>query len=201
MREIRPSNQTGSLWLLGVVVGIGVFLGVASVVPGASCADGTQSSAIGRRGACSHHSGVTSGWTFLGVPAGLFAGVGTVALVESLMAGRASRRRDVVDKQWGPVGSPSTPASAESLVKRRGEDVQGFLRRVIAAGRWVAFQYPDEGTGQLRERAVRPRWLQLAEEAGERTLCLVGDCNVEGQRRFALSRMDRIRAVEPAPPA
>ncbi|KZC32546.1 hypothetical protein RhoFW510R10_11555 [Rhodanobacter sp. FW510-R10] len=144
---------------------------------------------------------MTSGWTFLGIPAGLFAGAGTVAMIEALMARRASRRRDVVLKQWEQVGSPSTPVSAASLVRRPGEDVHDFLRRVMAAGHWVTFDYRGESETEPGERTVRPRWMQLAEVAGGRTLCLVGDCRVDGQRMFALSRMDRIRAVEPAPAA
>lgn len=196
MREVKAGKGTRWLWLASVAVGIGVFLGVAAVVPGAHCADGTQSSAIGRRGACSHHGGVTGGWTFVGVPAGLFAGIGTLAALEALLGRHASRRREKQLKEWHQA--QASVRVSGTLGRRPGEDRQAFIRRVIAAGRWVTFAYRDHGTAELRERTVRPRWLQLSEIAGERTLCLVGDCAVDGQRTFALSRMEQLRAAEPA---
>jgi len=184
-------------WVLGIIVGLAVFGGVAAVVPGDRCADGTSSNAIGRRGACSHHGGVSSGWTFLGVPAGLFAGMLSYGMLEALEERRAERRRDAVRKQWEQVARAPVPANAAPPVRVAGEDLQGYLRRVMAAGCWIVFQYRDGDVTARGERTVRPRWLQLADAAGKRTLCLVGDCSVDGRRTFALSLMDSVVNVEP----
>lgn len=199
MKQTEPSTPSAWPWLLGLIVGIGVFCGVASVVPGPSCADDTPSAAIGRRGACSHHGGVTSGWTFLGVLPGLFAGIGTVVLIETLKAWGASRREEMVKRLWDQERAKPVRVSAEPVPRRAREDVEAFLRRVMLARGWVAFQYREEDGGGWRECQVFPRWLQTSEVAGESTFCLVGDCSVEGRRVFALSRIDNIRGVEPPP--
>jgi hypothetical protein len=62
-------------------------------------------------------------------------------------------------------------------------------------GRWVAFEYGEGGATESRERTVYPRWLQLAEVAGERTLCVIADCPLDGRTPFALARMTRLRVA------
>lgn len=198
MKEIRPSSGTGWIWLVGIVVAVGVFCGVAAIVPGPRCVDGTSSDAIGRRGACSYHRGVTSGQAFLGVPAGLFAGIGTIALLEAMLARAAARREKEVGQLWDQARASSAPVKV-AAPRQAGEELEGYLRRAMLAGGLIAFLHKEEdGTG-WRERTVRPRWLQMSEVAGESTYCLVGDCTVDGRRAFALSRIDQVRSVSPAP--
>lgn len=197
MQKNGPTNnQPRWPWLLSIVAGFGVFSGVVSVVPGPRCADGTSSYAIGRRGACSHHNGVISGWGFLGVPAGLFAGMGTLAMIEALMTWSASRRHETSTRR-AQVRRSRPPASATARPRRPREHLDEFLRRAILARQWVKFRYHEEGGTGQHERTVRPRWLQMSEVAGENTFCLVADCSVEGRRVFALSGMEQLQVLEP----
>lgn len=167
--------------VLPFAVGLGVFVGIANVVPGASCRDGTRSTAIGRRGACSYHGGVTYGWTFIGLPLGLFAGVFTFGVIERRSQRKRTKEEERVEAAWQEAKARA-PASggADVPTVNAGEDHDTVIRRVIGTGWVVAFEYRDEGAAASQARTVHPRWLQLAEEGGERTLCVIADCPRDG---------------------
>ncbi|QDE39815.1 DUF3761 domain-containing protein [Luteibacter pinisoli] len=159
---------------MAIVVGIAVFALVAGVVPGAACRDGTPSSAIGRRGACSHHGGVDVGWTWVGVPLGLFALVGALALLDRVPdrgRGGKSRRVNVV-----PVGTA----------------MESVIRRAIVEGRPVSFLIRDASESGKRT-VIRPGWLQMHPVAGLAELCLMELVPGADPKAWPLATMDDVR--------
>jgi hypothetical protein len=85
-----------------------------------TCRDGWPSQSIGQRGACSHHGGLGTNWSFFGVFFASGAGAATVARVMVVLARR--RRAEYermhqakvaaanVQQYKEPLRKPSTPA-------------------------------------------------------------------------------------------
>lgn len=190
MKRLNPPKPP--LWtrVAPFIIGVFAFGLVLHIVPGASCRDGTASSAIGHRGACSHHRGVSVGWGFVGVPIGLFAGVLTANLIDGIYGQRRKRHEESVKEAW--AASASTKAQGLPPNIRANEHSEAFLRRVMGTGKQVSFTYAASNAGEQSERTVLPRWLQMSEVDGSQTLCLIADCSTDGRMPFALAKMNQL---------
>jgi hypothetical protein len=103
-------------WVLGSILGIATFAAVVPFQGNATCRDGWHSSAIGRRGACSHHGGVDRPFPFAfiaGAVVGIFSGV-KIAGIRSRRASRSDARPDPPSKnvaaRYPHVAAPTPPA-------------------------------------------------------------------------------------------
>lgn len=114
------------------------------------CADGWPSGSIGRRGACSHHHGIGTNWSLLGVLIG--SGLGGLAVGRMLVAAEQrkwaalNRQRDVeraeanVRRYSQMPKSPTTPAcpicgaSMRERIATRGRSAGGKF--------WGCSNYP-----------------------------------------------------------
>jgi len=185
MREVKPPKTPYFLMALPWIVGIGIFVGIANLVPDVTCRDGSSSAAIGRRGACSHHGGVGGSWAFIGILPGLFGGMLTMNLIEKARSKKSEPR-------WTP--QPTAPVKRQPPASSAPEDV---LRSALMSRSQVTFLYQWEDGANLITKTVFPRWLQMAEVQGDRTLCVIADCSSSCDRSpFALSRMRNLHLID-----
>jgi len=188
MKTIEPRKPRAWELALPVILGITAWVGIAAVMPGASCRDGSPSSAVGRRGACSHHGGVQRGWGWVGIlPALLVWGC-----VSNLLESRRSRgtERQPAQVLAGPMIEPP-----RKLADPLPTDMVQALRAAIGIGADVSFTY-SEDDGYLPAR-VFPRWIQMADPHGLRTLCVMADCRATGAlRAYALDRIRMLNVIE-----
>lgn len=95
-------KRTLAAWVVGAII----FFAVAPLVPGAACKDGTASASIGRRGACSHHGGVSGsgGYWFLLLAVSAAAGFS----VSRLLAPGDGKHRDPDTAHRRPMHQETT---------------------------------------------------------------------------------------------
>lgn len=191
MQPIEPQGTRPWVFIISALLALVAWAAVARVVPGASCADGSPSHSIGRHGACSHHGGVRSGWGWIGLFPGLFVFAAGVNLLDNVN-GRSRK----IEKHNDKVVEASTMRiePRREFAGKVPADNTKALRAAIEINSDVTFLYSVDGSFDLAQ--AYPRWIQMAEVHGERTLCVIADCRGTGvQRPFAIDRMSGLDIV------
>lgn len=136
-------NSTKLPWIVGFIAAV-MAIWIFSAIEGPRrCNDGSSSSSIGRKGACSHHGGVGGTWSpILGLAVGVAAGFWTA---NAQISGAERRRRKLdafaADAQITPIPEPyrtealeTKPIAAWSPSRTCGECGAGMRAVQVSAG-------------------------------------------------------------------